>query len=71
MEAAAAFRFEDSGLVAAWEPAAAKSEPEAVVRVVARAEAAAVGPELRPDRSRARHHRRILPHLRRCRGPHR
>ena len=61
-EAAAAFHFEDSGLAPAREEAGAKAEPAAGV---------AVGLELRPDRTRAHRHRRILPRLRPRRGLHR
>src|SRR5579864_6127704 len=64
-EAAAAFHFEDSGLAAVPEVVGAKSEPAAA------AEAGVIGRELRCDRSRARHRRRILPRLPPCRGLHR
>lgn len=70
-EAAAAFRFQDSDLVAAREAVAEGSEAGAVAVVAAAVAAAgAVGQELRPDRTRVRHHRRIPPHFRR-RGRHR
>jgi len=62
-EAAAAFHFEDSGLALAREAAGAKAEPAAA--------AVAVGLELRPDRTRAQRHRRILPRLPPRRGLHR
>ena len=66
-EAAAAFRFQDSNLVAARERAlAARFEAGAVV--VAAAVVAAIGRE-RCDQFRARHRRILrLPH---CRVPHR